>query len=93
MESDLGAFDGPLSPAVGVAPRLDATYANRADSVDWVYGVDRPCRLSVIAFMATVIAVFSASQDVAIDAYRRELLSDELGLETPSTSRLTEFRV
>jgi PAT family beta-lactamase induction signal transducer AmpG len=31
--------------------------------------------------MATVIAVFSASQDVAIDAYRRELLSDdELGL-------------
>ena len=40
MESDVGAFDGPLSPAVGFAPRLDATYANRADSVDWVYGVD-----------------------------------------------------
>ena len=37
--------------------------------------------LSLIAILATLIALFSASQDVAIDAYRRELLPDrELGL-------------
>lgn len=36
--------------------------------------------LSQIAVLATVIAVLSASQDVVIDGYRRELLSDhELG--------------
>ncbi len=35
----------------------------------------------LVALVAVVIAVFSATQDVAIDAYRREILSDsELGL-------------
>lgn len=35
----------------------------------------------LVAAMAVVIAIFSATQDVAIDAYRRELLPDEeLGL-------------
>ncbi len=35
----------------------------------------------MVAAMAVVIAIFSATQDVAIDAYRRELLPDEeLGL-------------
>lgn len=34
-----------------------------------------------IALLATVIAVFSATQDIALDAYRRELLNEaELGL-------------
>ena len=38
-------------------------------------------QLSVIAIISTVIAFFSASQDIVIDAYRRELLSDhELGI-------------
>jgi Arabinose efflux permease len=37
--------------------------------------------LSLMATMAIVIAFFSATQDIAIDAYRRELLSNEdLGL-------------
>lgn len=36
---------------------------------------------SLIAAMAAVVAFFSATQDVAVDAYRRELLPDEeLGL-------------
>jgi len=35
----------------------------------------------LVAAMAVIIAIFSATQDVAIDAYRRELLPDEeLGL-------------
>ncbi len=34
-----------------------------------------------IAYLATVVALFSASQDIALDAFRRELLPDvELGL-------------
>ena len=37
-------------------------------------------QLTVVAIISTVIAFFSASQDIVIDAYRRELLSDyELG--------------
>ena len=46
-------------------------------SIGFMGSIDPAANLSVVAFMATVIAVFSASQDVAIDAYRRELLSDE----------------
>jgi PAT family beta-lactamase induction signal transducer AmpG len=37
--------------------------------------------LMTIAFLAVVVAFFSASQDIVLDAYRRELLPDiELGL-------------
>ncbi|MCA1325752.1 AmpG family muropeptide MFS transporter [Herbaspirillum sp. alder98] len=43
--------------------------------------LDPLSQVSTIAFMASVIAFLSASQDIAIDAYRRELLpDDELGL-------------
>ncbi|MGI9299907.1 MAG: MFS transporter, partial [Luminiphilus sp.] len=50
-------------------------------TIAFIGTVDPVTNLSLVAVMATVIAVFSASQDVAIDAYRRELLSDdELGL-------------
>lgn len=43
--------------------------------------VDAQSQLSVIVIISTIIAFFSASQDVVIDAYRRELLSDsELGI-------------
>lgn len=39
--------------------------------------------LSIVAAISFCIAVFSATQDIAIDAYRRELLSDqELGFGT-----------
>ena len=44
-------------------------------------GIDPITQTSWVASIAVVIAVLSASQDVAIDAYRRELLPDkELGL-------------
>ena len=44
-------------------------------SIGFMGSIDPAANLSVVAFMATVIAVFSASsQDVAIDAYRRDLL-------------------
>ena len=37
--------------------------------------------ITTIAILATLVALFSASQDIVIDAYRREILSDEeLGL-------------
>ena len=37
--------------------------------------------LNMIVLFATVLALLSATQDIALDAYRRELLSDlELGL-------------
>src|SRR5574340_608949 len=38
-------------------------------------------QLSAIVLVCTLLAFFSATQDIALDAYRRELLSDaELGL-------------
>jgi PAT family beta-lactamase induction signal transducer AmpG len=45
-------------------------------------GLFSPAReLGVVAVMATLLAFASATQDIALDAYRRELLSDaELGL-------------
>ncbi|WP_029147605.1 AmpG family muropeptide MFS transporter [Methylophilus sp. 5] len=37
--------------------------------------------ITMVATLATLVALFSASQDIVIDAYRREILSDqELGL-------------
>ena len=43
--------------------------------------IDPRSQLTIIAIISTVIAFFSASQDIIIDAYRRELLSDhELGI-------------
>ena len=47
-----------------------------------VFGTLHPAQnLWVIAYLAVVVAFFSASQDIVLDAYRRELLPDpELGL-------------
>ncbi|MED5314984.1 MAG: MFS transporter, partial [Pseudomonadota bacterium] len=43
--------------------------------------VDPVNNMALVAAFASVIAFLSASQDIAIDAYRREILSDEeLGL-------------
>ena len=43
--------------------------------------VDPVNNMALVAVFASVIAFLSASQDVAVDAYRREILSDEeLGL-------------
>ena len=43
--------------------------------------IEPKSQLTVVAIISSVIAFFSASQDIVIDAYRRELLSDsELGI-------------
>lgn len=38
---------------------------------------DTQSQLLAIAYLSAVVAFFSASQDIALDAYRREILSDE----------------
>ena len=44
-------------------------------------GFDPHTEISTIMLIAALVAVFSATQDIALDAFRRELLSDEeLGL-------------
>ncbi|MCX7193219.1 MAG: AmpG family muropeptide MFS transporter [Proteobacteria bacterium] len=44
-------------------------------------GFSPASQLSTIAWMATLLAVLGATQDIVLDAYRRELLADsELGL-------------
>ena len=44
-------------------------------------GLDPNTQISTIMLIAALVAVFSATQDIALDAFRRELLSDEeLGL-------------
>ena len=44
-------------------------------------GFDPQSEISTIMLIAALVAVFSATQDIALDAFRRELLSDEeLGL-------------
>ena len=79
----MGAAVRPLRAATWTAARLAADDANCA--------VDSPCpclalfhpRLDIwtIAYFAGIVAFFSASQDIVLDAYRRELLPDiELGL-------------
>ena len=47
-----------------------------------LFGLFHPTMdLWAIAYLATAVAFFSASQDIVLDAYRREILSDaELGL-------------
>lgn len=48
----------------------------------WSYSFFSPSQdISTIATISTLVAFFSASQDIVLDAYRREILSDnELGL-------------
>ena len=59
---------------------------------DFLYAIsqfDPVAELSTVAKIATFIAFFSATQDIVLDAYRREILTDnELGLGTPSTLML-----
>lgn len=49
-----------------------------------LYGLLKPTLdIWTIAYLSAVVAFFSASQDIVLDAYRREILSDaELGLGT-----------
>ena len=50
-------------------------------AIAWLGSLSPRESLATIAMIATLLAVFSATLDIALDAYRRELLSDaELGL-------------
>ena len=50
-------------------------------AIGFLGSIDPLTQTSMVATMAVVVAVLSATQDVALDAYRRELLPDEeLGL-------------
>ncbi|MBY0515523.1 MAG: AmpG family muropeptide MFS transporter [Bacteriovoracaceae bacterium] len=50
-------------------------------SIWFLSTLDPAANLTLVAITAAIIAFFSASQDITIDAYRREILSDEeLGL-------------
>jgi PAT family beta-lactamase induction signal transducer AmpG len=50
-------------------------------SIGFLGHIDPLADTGVVAAVAVVIAIFSATQDVAIDAYRREILAEaELGL-------------
>ena len=50
-------------------------------SIGFIGYLDPIKSISMVAYLAATIAFFSASQDIVLDAYRRELLSDnELGL-------------
>ena len=50
-------------------------------AIGFLGSIDPLTQTSLVATMAVVVAVLSATQDVALDAYRRELLPDkELGL-------------
>lgn len=49
--------------------------------IAWMGGFSPTNDLATIAWICTLLAVLSATQDIVLDAYRRELLSDvELGL-------------
>ena len=52
-------------------------------SIGWLGGFSPDQSLQVIVYLVVAITVSSATQDIAIDAYRRELLADdELGTGT-----------
>lgn len=49
--------------------------------VVWLGSLDPASQIETVVFAATLVALLSATQDIAIDAYRRELLSEqELGI-------------
>lgn len=57
-------------------------------SLFWLSSLNPQQHLGLMAAVAVVIAFFSATQDIAIDAYRREILSDE---EMGMGSTLTQY--
>ena len=80
----------PLVPSAGPLPdsavrppsRLDARNADRFCSCRWCWWVfgSRRRIFGRSSWLAGIVAFFSATQDIVLDAYRRELLPDlELG--------------
>ena len=83
LQVPVGAVHGPLQhrPA-GTPARLDGADPARAVPGDRLDGHARPAtQLPLIVLAAGVMTFLSASQDIVIDAYRREILADhEQGL-------------
>lgn len=83
------ALLGGLSPAGLAAPTIDAS-AGGWPQVDWqsvAAFASHPVTVTVLA-----LTLFSATQDIALDAFRREILSDaELGLG--SSVHIAAYRV
>jgi PAT family beta-lactamase induction signal transducer AmpG len=83
LEIPLVTVAGPLRGAhTWPAPGLDAADAiGLLASIAWLGTLSPRDELSWVIYAATAIAFLSATQDIAVDAYRRELLSNaELGL-------------
>jgi hypothetical protein len=83
LEIYLVTVDRPLSYSeFRPPPRLDVDLSIGIDCGDCGAGFFSPqTSLWTIAYLAFGVAFFSASQDIVLDAYRREILSDhELGL-------------
>lgn len=80
LEVPLGALRRPLRRArPGPAAGLDVRVPARADWSDRRAGCAEPClrHHGRRAAIAALVAFLSATQDIAIDAYRRELLSED----------------
>ncbi|MFN8792668.1 MAG: AmpG family muropeptide MFS transporter [Bdellovibrionales bacterium] len=65
-----------------------ATQIGIAGSLFWLGSMQPQESLGLMAAIAVLIAFFSATQDIAIDAYRREILEDE---ELGMGSSLTQY--
>ena len=75
----VGAADGRSSPLAGAG--MDAATQSLILSIGLLGYVDPLNQTALVAAFASLIAFLSATQDVAIDAFRREILPDkELGL-------------
>ena len=60
---------------------MAATHLSLVAAIAWLGSLSPKESLAMIAVAATLIAVLSATLDIAVDAFRRELLADiELGL-------------
>jgi PAT family beta-lactamase induction signal transducer AmpG len=46
-------------------------------SIGYIGFIDPQVSIGLVAYLALVVAFFSASQDIVLDAYRREILPDE----------------
>ena len=61
-------------------------------AIGFMGSLEPKAELGTVAIMAFLVAFFSATQDVALDAYRRELLpAEELGFGT--SVHVTAYRV
>jgi PAT family beta-lactamase induction signal transducer AmpG len=57
-------------------------------------GLTDPTRaMGIFSFMALLVAFFSASQDIVVDAYRTEIIADEGELGAGASAYITGYRI